>query len=114
MVKQQPYCPRRGDVVWLSFQPQAGREQAGHRPALALSPESYNRKVGLAIFCPITTQIKGYPFEVEIPAGHKAAGAILTDQIRSLDWQARNARFFCRLPDALISEVQMKIAVLIG
>lgn len=113
-MKQHPYCPRRGDIVWLSFQPHAGREQAGHRPALALSPESYNRKVGLAIFCPITTQIKGYPFEVEIPAGHKATGAILTDQIRSLDWQARNAQFLCHLPDAVISEVQMKLETLIG
>lgn len=110
----RPYCPKRGDVVWLSFQPQAGHEQAGRRPALALSPEAYNRKVGLAIFCPITTQVKGYPFEVAIPARSKAAGAVLSDQIRNLDWQARNAQFFCRLPDAVVSDVQKKLEVLIA
>jgi mRNA interferase MazF len=101
-------------VVWLSFEPHAGREQAGHRPALAISPESYNRKVGLAIFCPLTTQVKGYPFEVAIPPGQKASGAILTDQIKSLDWQARDAKFFCRLPDAVVAEVQQILGALIG
>ena len=76
------YCPKRGDVIWISFNPQAGREQAGHRPALVLSPESYNRKVGLALLCPITSQAKGYPFEVEIPEGLKASGMILSDQLK--------------------------------
>ena len=111
---RNPYCPERGDVVWLSFEPHAGREQAGHRPALAISPAAYNQKVGLAIFCPLTTQVKGYPFEVAIPPGQKASGAILTDQVKSLDWQARGAKFFSRLPDSVISEVQQKLEALIG
>ena len=109
-----PYCPKRGDIVWLSFEPHAGREQAGHRPALVLSPESYNRKAGLAIFCPLTTQVKGYPFEVVIPPGSKATGAILSDHVRSLDWHARNSQFFCKLPDSVVSEVLKKVGVLIS
>ena len=108
-----PYCPKRGDVVWLSFAPQAGHEQAGRRPALALSPEAYNRKVGLAIFCPITTQVKNYPFEVPVPAGLKASGVILSDQVKSLDWQARNAQFCCRIPGAVLAEVLNKLNVLL-
>lgn len=107
------YCPRRGDVIWLSFTPQAGHEQAGHRPALVVSPEPYNKKVGLALLCPITTQVKGYPFEVVIPKGYKATGAILSDQIKSLDWKARKATFLCRLPDALIADVLNKIGTLL-
>lgn len=110
----RPYCPKRGDVAWLSFAPQAGREQAGHRPALTLSPEAYNRKVGLAIFCPITTQIKGYPFEVAIPSGLKASGVVLSDQVKSLDWHARSARFSCKLPQATLAEVLKKLGVLLS
>jgi len=88
----QTYCPKRGDVVWLSFNPQAGHEQAGHRPALVLSPLAYNRKTGLALFCPITTQVKGYPFEVKVPDDVvKVSGAILSDQVKSMDWRARGA-----------------------
>lgn len=109
-----PYCPKRGDVVWLSFSPQSGHEQAGKRPALTLSPEAYNRKVGLAIFCPITTQVKGYPFEVAIPAGLKAAGVVLSDQVKNLDWRSRNSQFFCKLPDATVSEVLGKLEVLLS
>lgn len=109
-----PYCPKRGDVVWLSLDPQAGSEQAGHRPALALSPEAYNRKVGLALFLPLTTKVKGYPFEVPIPPGHKATGAILSDQVRSLDWRARRAEFLCRLPDSVVAEAQQKLEALVG
>lgn len=108
------YCPKRGDVVWLSFTPQAGHEQAGHRPALAVSPESYNRKVGLALFCPITTQAKGYPFEVPLPAGLKASGVVLSDQVKSLDWQARDARFSCKLPAATVENVLAQIEVLLN
>lgn len=107
------YCPKRGDVVWLSFSPQAGHEQAGHRLALTLTPDAYNRKVGLAIFCPITSQVKGYPFEVAIPAGFKAVGVILSDQVKSLDWESRNSKFFCRLPEAVTSEVLGKLTVLL-
>jgi mRNA interferase MazF len=83
--------PDRGDVVWLEFNPQAGSEQAERRPALVISPRSYNRKVGLALVCPITSRVKGYPFEVELPEGIEVKGAILCDQIKSLDWRARHA-----------------------
>ncbi|MBI4004312.1 MAG: endoribonuclease MazF [Candidatus Omnitrophica bacterium] len=107
------YCPKRGDIVWLTFTPQAGHEQAGHRPALILSPELYNKKVGLALVCPITTQVKGYPFEVSIPEGSEARGVILADQVKSLDWKARRARFCCTVPVATIAEVLRKLAPLI-
>jgi mRNA interferase MazF len=107
------YIPNRGDIVWLNFTPQAGHEQAGRRPALVLSPESYNGKVGLAIFCPITSQIKGYPFEVIIPAGLKISGAILSDQVKSLDWRAREAELICKLPKITMMEVLQKVSTLI-
>lgn len=94
----KPYCPDRGDVVWLTFTPQVGHEQARHRPALVLSPGPYNRKVGLALLCPITSQAKGYPFEVGLPAGLKISGVVLSDQIKSLDWRARQSAFCCRVP----------------
>ena len=97
------YVPRRGDVVWLSFTPQAGHEQAGRRPALVLSPSAYNRKVGLALFCPITSRVKGYPFEVTVPRGLAVAGVVLADQVKNLDWRARRAEFVDRLPDADVS-----------
>jgi mRNA interferase MazF len=108
------YCPKRGDVVWLSFVPQAGHEQSGHRPAVTLSPEAYNRKTGLALFCPITSHVKDYPFEVSLPAGSKISGVILSDQVKSLDWRARGARFCCRVSDASVSEVLDKLGVLLG
>jgi mRNA interferase MazF len=106
------YCPRQGDVVWLEFSPQAGHEQAGHRPALVLSPESYNRKVGLALFCPITTQVKDYPFEVAIPRGLKVSGVVLSDQVKSLDWKARDTRFACEVPAAVLQDVLARLATL--
>jgi len=93
---------------------QAGHEQAGRRPAVVLSPQSYNGKTGLAILCPITNQIKGYPFEVLIPAGLLVAGAILSDQVRSLDWRARNAELVCTLPTETISEVLRKLVTLLS
>ncbi|MEI6217592.1 MAG: endoribonuclease MazF [bacterium] len=106
------YCPKRGDVVWLTFNPQTGYEQAGHRPALVLSPESYNRKVGLALLCPIASHEKGYPFEVKIPHGHKVDGVVLADQVKSLDWKARQASFCCALPNSTVHEVLNKLATL--
>ncbi|MEI8140566.1 MAG: endoribonuclease MazF [bacterium] len=106
------YCPKRGDIVWLSFTPQAGHEQAGHRPALVLSPESYNRKVGLALFCPITSQDKGYPFEVRIPQGYEVSGVVLADQVKSLDWKARRATFCCELPAGAVHDVLNKLGTL--
>lgn len=108
-----PYCPRRGDVVWLTFSPQAGHEQAGRRPALVLSPESYNRKVGLALFCPITTQVKGYPFEVALPPELEVSGAVLSDQVKSLDWKARKIRLGCRVPPETLQEVVAKLGTLL-
>jgi mRNA interferase MazF len=107
------YVPERGDLVWLQFDPRAGHEQAGQRPALVVSPKSYNRRVGLALFCPITSRIKGYPFEVRIPAGLTIEGAVLSDQVKSLDWRARNAKHIGRLPDDFFEETVAKILCLI-
>ena len=113
------YVPERGDVVWLQFDPQTGHEQKGRRPALVLSPGAYNGKVGLALFCPLTTSVKGYPFEVILPAAQEgqekgAQGAILADQIKSLDWRARRAARFDRVPDEVLAEVLAKVATLVG
>ena len=113
-MSSRSYCPKRGDVVWLSFIPQAGHEQEGRRPALTLSPEGYNSKVGLGIFCPITSQVKGYPFEVALPEGQKVSGVVLADQIKSLDWAARNAEFCCRVSKEAVTEVLEKLGVLLG
>lgn len=107
------YIPDNGDIIWITFNPQAGHEQAGRRPALVLSPAAYNGKVGLAILCPITSQIKGYPFEVILPDGLEINGAILSDQVKSLDWKARNAEFACKLPTAAFNEVVSKLSTLI-
>ncbi len=107
------YIPARGDVVWISFTPQAGHEQAGRRPAVVLSPKSYNQKVGLAIFCPITNQIKGYPFEVILPKEAGVTGVILSDQVKSLDWRVRKAEFIGSLPEEVINEVLAKLGILL-
>lgn len=108
------YTPDRGDVVWIAFNPQAGHEQAGRRPALLLSPKAYNSKVGLALLCPITSQIKGYPFEVLLPEGLSINGAILSDQVKSLDWKILHAELICRLPSAVVDEVLHKLHTLLG
>ena len=105
--------PDRGDVVWLEFTPQSGSEQAGHRPALVISPRSYNRKVGLALMCPITSRVKGYPFEVDLPEGLAAKGAILCDQINSLDWRARRASRMGAVPGPVMQEVTVRILALV-
>jgi mRNA interferase MazF len=107
------YVPSRGDVVWITLNPQAGHEQAGRRPALVLSPSAYNGKVGLAILCPITSQVKGYPFEVEIPPGSKLAGVVLADQVKNLDWRVRKAEFICKLPRKTTDEVLQKLRTLL-
>ena len=107
------YVPARGDVIWITFNPQAGHERAGRRPALVLSPSSYNGKVGLAILCPVTSQIKGYPFEVAIPLGSKLEGVILADQVKSLDWRVRKVEFICKLPRETTNEVLDRLGALL-
>jgi len=99
--------------VWISLNPQAGHEQAGRRPAVAVSPRSYNGKVGLGLFCPIKSHVKGYPFEVALPAGLPVKGVVLADQVKSLDWRARQAEFAARLPGNTSAEVVGKLAVLL-
>jgi len=107
-----PYIPERGDIVWIQMNPQAGREQAGHRPAFIVSPKAYNGKVGLALMCPITSTQKGYPFEVRVE-GKTTKGVVLADQVKSLDWRARQARFEERANEETTAEVSAKIEVLI-
>jgi mRNA interferase MazF len=107
------YIPKRGDAVWISLNPQAGHEQAGRRPAVVLSPVAYNRKVGLGLFCPITSHVKGYPFEVKLPEDMDVKGVVLSDQVKSLDWRARQAEFICQLPDTTIAEVLAKARTLL-
>ena len=107
------YVPERGDIVWISLNPQAGHEQVGRRPAVVVSPRSYNGKVGLGLFCPITSQVKGYPFEVTLPVGLPVNGVVLADQVKSLDWRVRRAEFAARLPGNISAEVVGKLAVLL-
>jgi len=107
------YVPDRGDVVWITLNPQAGHEQAGRRPAVILSPRPYNARVGLALSCPVTSKEKGYPFEVRLPEGLPVAGVILADQVKSLDWRARQAELVVRLPSEALNEVLQKLLVLL-
>jgi mRNA interferase MazF len=107
------YTPDRGDIVWIDFNPQAGHEQAGRRPALVLSPKDYNSKVGLAILCPITSKQKGYPFEVPLPKGTKISGVVLSDQAKSMDWKIRNTEFICTLDALLIDQVLLRLHTLL-
>jgi len=109
------FVPDAGDFVWLDFSPQAGREQAGRRPALVLSPASYNRKSGLALACPITSQVKGYPFEVILPKNPNGIrGAVLSDHVKSIDWQSRRAERAGRAIPEVVAEVRERIAALLG
>jgi mRNA interferase MazF len=108
------YVPDRGDAIWVTLDPQAGHEQAGRRPALVLSPASYNGTVGLALACPITNQAKGYPFEVPLPAGLKATGVVLADQIKCLDWRARKARRIDSVPQQVVDGVIARLSKLVG
>lgn len=108
------YVPEAGDLVWLDFDPQAGSEQAGRRPALVLSPAVYNRKSGLMIACPVTSRVKGYPFEVALPAGLAVQGVVLADHLKSLDWRARRADRADRAPHAVMDEVLAKLAALLS
>ncbi|MBA3466450.1 MAG: endoribonuclease MazF [Gemmatimonadaceae bacterium] len=110
---RRKYVPERGEAVWLDFDPQAGHEQSGRRPAVVLSPQAYNERAGLAILCPITSRVKGYPFEVLLPTGLPLSGAVLSDQLRSLDWKARKASRICRLPEDVTEEILGKLRPLL-
>jgi mRNA interferase MazF len=107
-------APERGDLVWLQFTPHAGREQAGRRPALVLSPRAYNRASGLMVACPVTSRVKGYPFEVPLPEGLPISGVVLADHLKSLDWRTRRAERVAQVPAALLDEVQARLAPLLG
>src|SRR5437660_6168987 len=108
------FVPDAGDLVWLNFDPQAGHEQAGRRPALVLSPKAYNQKSGLALVCPVTSQIKAYPFEVLLPERCGVMGVILADHVKSLDWKVRRAERIGRVPPPILDEVLARLAPLLG
>ncbi|OGJ58162.1 mRNA-degrading endonuclease [Candidatus Peribacteria bacterium RIFCSPHIGHO2_01_FULL_55_13] len=106
------YVPAQGDIVMLQFHPQRGREQSGMRPALVLSPEKYNGKVGLMLACPITSKAKGYPFEVALPTGMKTHGVVLADHVKSLDYGARGVKFVESMPREALQQVLLKLQLL--
>ena len=110
----QMQAPNRGDLIWVSLNPQAGHEQAGRRPALVLSPVEYNSRVGLALMCPVTSLAKGYPFEVALPKDLDITGVILADQIKSLDWRARRTEIACKAPRSVTDEVLGKLSTLLS
>ena len=107
-------APKRGALIWLTFTPQSGREQAGRRPALVVSPSAYNSKVGLALVCPITSKVKGYPFEVPLPDGGPVQGVVLADQLRSLDWRSRQADIIGTVPIAVLERVLQLVETLLS
>ena len=108
------HVPHRGDVVWINFDPQAGHEQGGRRPAIVLSPRSYNKATGLALFCPVTSRAKNYPLEVPLPAGAPVAGVVLVDQLRNLDWHSRQASFIGVLDEETLVEIMEKLRPLVA
>lgn len=114
MKRRRGYIPERGDAVWITLDPQAGHEQAGRRPALVLSPASYNGRVGLALLCPITSQAKGYPFEVALPEGLPVAGVVLADQVKNLDWRVRKATRIGAVPAAAVARVLQRLNALLA
>jgi mRNA interferase MazF len=107
------YVPDRGDLVWLEFTPQAGSEQRGRRPAFVLSLKAFNRKVGLVLFCPVTTKIKGYPFEVQLPDESAVSGGVLSDQLKSLDWRSRKVKFIERASSDVMAKVTARVLPLL-
>lgn len=107
------YIPKRGDIVEINFTPQTGREQAGKRPAIIISKENYNKKTGLCVVCPITSKIKGYPFEVILPEEMNTYGVILSDQIKSLDWQQRNIKYIEQSPEFILKQTLEKLTLLL-
>ena len=114
MVEAESYVPERGDVIWITLNPQAGHEQAGRRPAFVLSPQLYNMKSRLVILCPITNQRKGYPFEIPLPSGLPVKGVILADQVKSLDWVVRQGTLICTLPEETVIAVLQKLKTLLS
>jgi mRNA interferase MazF len=113
VTRKSAYIPERGDAVWITLDPQAGHEQAGRRPALVLSPSAYNGRVGLALLCPITRQVKGYPFEVPLPTGLPVTGVVGADQVKSLDWRARKASRISAIPKEVVAEVVRRLETLL-
>jgi mRNA interferase MazF len=111
--RKSAYIPERGDAVWITLDPQAGHEQAGRRPALVLSPSTYNGRVGLALLCPITSQAKGYPFEVALPVGQPVAGVVGADQVKSLDWRARKAARIGVVAEEVVARVLQRLQTLL-
>ena len=107
------YVPDAGDLIWLDFAPQAGWEQTGRRPAVVLSPRSYNEKTSLPVVCPVTSHVKGYPFEVSLPAGSRIRGAILSDHLENLDWRQRQAQKAGRIPRSILRQVRARVAALL-
>ena len=114
MTQRRTYVPERGDAVWITLDPQAGHEQSGRRPALVVSPSSYNGRIGLALLCPITSRIKGYPFEVAIPDGLKVTGVVLADQMKNLDWKARKAVRIGSVPEEVVARVLSRLGALLN
>ncbi len=114
MSRKAVYIPERGDAVWITLDPQAGHEQAGRRPALVLSPSAYNGRVGLGLFCPITNQVKGYPFEVVLPAGSPVSGVVGADQVKSLDWRARKATRIGAVSEEVVAQVLQRLQTLLA
>jgi mRNA interferase MazF len=107
------YVPQRGDAVWITLDPQSGHEQAGRRPALVISPQAYNRRVGLAVFCPITSHAKGYPFEVALPDRLAVQGVVLADQVKNLDWRSRKSARICKVPEDVVERVLQRLYALL-
>jgi mRNA interferase MazF len=107
------YCPDAGDIIDINFDPQEGREQRGRRPALVLTPRTYNRRAGLCVLCPITSRQKGYPFEVAIPAGYPVSGVVLSDQVKSLSWERRDAAYRCQGPPSVLGQTKGRVRALL-
>ena len=114
MRPKRAYVPERADVIWIRLDPHAGHEQRGRRPALVLSPAAYNGRVGLVLLCPITSQVKGYPFEVALPDGLPVTGVVLADQVKSLDWEARQCARLCAIPEQLVVQVLRRLNTLLS
>ena len=113
VIKRRAYLPSRGDLVWLTFDPPSGHEQHGRRPALVLSPAAYNRRVGLALVCPVTSRTKGYPFEVTLPPDIPVTGVVLADHVRSVDWRLRRAEKICSIPRNVTIEALERLGALL-